>query len=54
MSRGSNSREATKVGRGNIIRKFEFLLSERKMLTRRGEISYTAPIHPGIKSIHVR
>jgi hypothetical protein len=47
MSRGSDSRETTK---GEIIRKFGFLLSDKKMLTRENRLSYTLSAHPGIKA----
>jgi hypothetical protein len=40
MSRGSGSRETSK---GEIIRKFGFLLSDSKMLTRENRLSYTVP-----------
>jgi hypothetical protein len=47
MSSGSDSREMTK---GEIIRKFGFLLSDSKMLTRGNRLSYTVSAHPGIKA----
>jgi len=47
MSRGSDSRETTK---GEIIRKFGFLLSDSTMLTRENSLSYTVSAHPGIKA----
>lgn len=47
MSRGSDSRQTTK---GKIIRMFEFLLSERKSLTKGNGLSHTAPADPGIKA----
>jgi hypothetical protein len=50
MSRGSNSSEAAKRRGTNIIRKYKFLLSERKTLTRETGISYAALTHPEFKA----
>lgn len=36
--------------KGEIIRKFGFLLSDSKMLTRENRLSYTVSAHPGIKA----